>query len=214
MTGDQADMLRRLRAALPARWFPDVAPLLDGLLSGLAKIASGTFDLVQYAKRQARIATATDLWLDLIARDCFGIRLQRRAGETDEPFRARIRRELLRPRATRAALVAQVRDLTGFAPWVFEPSRPADTGAWNGPAGYGVAGGWGSLGLPFQVLIVARRPLGGGIADLPGYGAGGYAVAGAYGSLDMLGGITDADILATIAAVMPAAGTAWTRITA
>lgn len=215
MIGDEADMLARLRAALPARWFPDVAPLLDGVLSGLAQAAASGYGLVQYARQQARIATATDLWLDLIAADCFGPRLQRRAAEADAPFRARIQRELLRPRATRAALIAQVQDLTGAAPWVFEPSRPADTGVWGGWCGYGVAGGWGSLALPFQVFVVARRPLDGGIALLPGYDqGGGYGVAGAYASLAMLGGVTDADILATIAAVIPAAATAWTRITA
>ena len=207
-------MLSRLRAALPARWFPDAAPLLDGLLSGLGQVAASTYDLIQYARKQARIATASDLWLDLIARDCFGVRVQRRRGEADEPFRSRIERELLRPRATRTSLVAQVRDLTGFAPWIFEPSRPADTGAWGGPAGYGSAGGWGSLGLPFQLFVVARRPSGGGIASVPGYGAGGYRVVGSYASLEMLGGVTDAEIAATIAGVLPTAATAWTRITA
>ncbi len=212
-------MLSRLRAALPARWFPDVAPLLDGLLSGLAQAAATSYSLVQYARQQARITTATGLWLDLIATDCFGIRLQRRAGEADTPFRARIQLELLRPRATRAALSQQLLDLTGTAPWIFEPSRPADTGAWGGGsgglgvAGYGVAGGWGSLALPFQVFVVATRPPGAGIALVPGYGGGGYGVAGEYGSLTMLSGVTDADIAATIAAVMPAATVAWTRIT-
>jgi hypothetical protein len=214
MRGDQTDMLSRLRAALPARWFPDVAPVLDGLLSGLAQAQASTFGLIAYARGQTRIATATDLWLDLIAQDCFGVRVQRRAAEADGPFRARIQRELLRPRATRAALAAQLLDLTGSTPWIFEPSRPADTGAWGGPAGYGVAGGWGNLAMPFQCLVVARRPLTGGIPLLPGYGSGGYRVAGAYASLAALAGVTDADIDATIAAVMPACGIAWTRITA
>lgn len=214
MLGDPTDMLSRLRAALPARWFPDVAPLLDGLLSGLAQAGAATYGLVQYAHTQARIATATNLWLDLVAADFFGIRLQRRAGEADGPFRVRIQRELLRPRATRPALVAQLHDLTGRAPWIFEPSRPADTGVWGGWAGYGVAGGWGSLSLPFQLFVVARRPAGSGIPLVPGYGAGGYGVAGEYVALNMLSGVTDADIFATITAVMPAAATAWTRIAA
>ena len=214
MQGDAPDMVARLRAALPARWFPDSAPVLKGLLSGLAQSATAIFTLVAYARTQARIATATDLWLDLIAEDCFGPRLRRRGGEIDVIFRPRIQRELLRPRATRAALAAQVTDLTGLAPAVFEPARPADTGGYGVRAGYGNAGGWGSLSLPFQCFVVVHRPAGGGIPLIPGYGfVGGYGAACAYASADMLTGITDADIYATVAAVMPAAVTAWTRIT-
>ena len=38
MTGDAADMAARLRAALPARWFGDVAPVLDAVLAGIGAI--------------------------------------------------------------------------------------------------------------------------------------------------------------------------------
>ena len=80
MTGDQQDMLARLRAVLPTRWFPDSAPVLDGLLSGLASGWSWVYQQLQYVKAQTRIATATDIWLDIIADDYFGSSLARRTG--------------------------------------------------------------------------------------------------------------------------------------
>ena len=75
MTGDQQDMMARLRTVLPTRWFPDSAPVLDGLLSGLASGWSWAYQQLQYVKAQTRIATATDVWLDIIANDYFGNRL-------------------------------------------------------------------------------------------------------------------------------------------
>jgi hypothetical protein len=75
MTGDQQDMLSRLRTVLPMRWFPDDAPILTGLLSGLASAWSWAHDLLQCVTAQTRIATATDIWLDIIAQDYFGNQL-------------------------------------------------------------------------------------------------------------------------------------------
>ena len=85
MTGDQQDMIARLRAVLPTRWFPDSAPVLDGLLSGLASGWSWAYQQLLYVKAQTRIATATDVWLDIIANDYFGGRLARRADKATEP---------------------------------------------------------------------------------------------------------------------------------
>jgi hypothetical protein len=216
MTGDASDMVRRLKAVLPARWFPDSAPLLEGLLTGLADAWAWLYSLLQYARQQTRIATATDGFLDLIAQDCFGGRLVRASGQTDAAFRAIIQREMLRERGTRAAVVSVLTDLTGRAPVVFEPARPADTGGWGLALGYGAGGGWGNLGLPFQCFVTAFRPGGAGIPTVAGWGAGagGYG-AGAveYASLSMLqGAVTDSDINAAIAGVMPVAAIAWTRI--
>jgi hypothetical protein len=216
MTGDASDMVRRLKAVLPARWFPDSAPLLEGLLAGLADAWAWAYSLLQYARQQTRIATATDGFLDLIAQDCFGSRLVRASGQTDEAFRAIIQREILRQRGTRAAVTSVLTDLTGRAPVVFEPARPADTGGWGLALGYGASGGWGNLGLPFQCFVTAFRPGGAGIPTVAGWGtgAGGYG-AGAveYASLSMLqGAVTDSDINAAIAGVMPVAAIAWTRI--
>ena len=216
-TGAPADMLGRLKAVLPTRWFADETPVLDAVLSGFAASASALYAFLAGVRLQARVATASGAFLDMIAADFFGTRLQRRFGQGDNPWRTRILAEMRRDRATRAALVSVLTDVTGRAPAVFEPARPADTGAWNQVNGYGVAGGWGSLLLPYQVFVTAYRPVGVGIATVAGWGsgAGGYG-AGAieYAGAAMLAGqVTDADIAAAAAGVMPAASIAWLRIT-
>ncbi len=217
MTGDQKDMLRRIRATLPARWFADVDPILDGVLSGLANGWAWLYDLLSTVAKQTRIASASGIWLDLIALDYFGQRLSRRAAQSDSAFRTRIGQELLRERATRGALVGVLQDLTGRSPVVFEPSRPADTAAWGVGAGYGVAGAWGNLNLPFQCFVTAFRPHGSGISQVAGWvtPGGGYG-AGAveYASLALVQGqVTDTDINAAVARVLPVAALAWMRIT-
>jgi hypothetical protein len=75
MTGDQTDILGRIKALLPFRWFPDTTPVLDALLSGIAWSLALIYSLIQYAKNQTRIATASDGFLDLISYDFFGINL-------------------------------------------------------------------------------------------------------------------------------------------
>jgi hypothetical protein len=214
------DMASRLRAVLPATWFPDDAPVLDGVLAGLGAAWTAILNQLAYVRAQTRIATATDLWLDVIAADCFAARIKRRARQGDTPFRSVIQRELLRERGTRGALIAAVTDLTGRAPTVFEPGRPADTGAWSvsagGGLGWGVAGGWGSLTLPTQSFVTAYRPRGTGISQVAGWGepAAGYGLgAGVYATLDQAQGqVTDADIFAAIAYALPTNAIAWTRI--
>src|SRR5690348_16941119 len=98
MIGDQQDMLARLRAVLPTRWFPDQAPVLDSISGGLASCWSWVYSLLQYVKAQTRIASASDIWLDIIALDFFGTRLVRRHGQSDAAFRSRIQREFFRER--------------------------------------------------------------------------------------------------------------------
>jgi hypothetical protein len=110
MIGDQQDVLSRLRATLPTRWFPDDAPILTGLLSGLASAWSWVYDLLHYVKAQTRIETATDVWLDIIAQDYFGSRVTRRTGQGDGEFRNRVRRELFRERGTREAIISVLQD--------------------------------------------------------------------------------------------------------
>jgi hypothetical protein len=209
-------MLARLASLLPLRWFPDATPVLSALLGGLAEGWAWLYAMLQYVKLQTRIATATDSFLDLVAQDCFGGALPRRPGESDDSFRARIRADLLRERATRPALSAVLRDLTGRVPMIFEPARPADTGAYGIALGYGVAGGWGNLALPYQSFITAFRPLGAGVPLVAGWGsgAGGWG-AGAieYVSRPMVEAqVADADINAAIARSIPVATIAWTRI--
>ncbi len=216
MVGDKQDMLARMKAVLPARWHGEGGERVDAVLAGLAEGWAWLHDMLATVRAQARVATASGTALDLIAGDFFGPRLRRRRAQGDAAFRAAILRELLRPRATRPALVAALRDLTGRAPAVFEPRRPADTGAWGLACGWGVAGGWGSLSIPYQCFVTARRPQGSGIGRLSGWGGGGGgwgAGSLAWASLSMIEGqVTDADIHDAVAAVLPAATTAWVRI--
>lgn len=220
MTGDQNDMLGRLQAVLPSRWFPDAAPVLAGLLSGLAQSASWLYGLIGYARAQTRIATAAGDWLDLVAQDFFGARLVRGLGEADAALRTRIDAEMFRPRATRAALLQQIQQVTGSPGWVFEPRRPADTGSWGTALAYGGvagggAGGWGNLGLPFQCFVVAHRPHQGGVPSVAAYGGGpgGYGLGALmYAPAAVTGTQADLAIMAAIADVMPTCGVAWSQI--
>jgi hypothetical protein len=204
-------MARRVRALLPQGWFADDAPVLAGLLTGIGAAWSYVYALIQFVISQARIRSATSSFLDLISVDYFGSVLPRFGGEDDTLYRARIGNELLRPRGTRAALSVALRQLTGRSPTIFEPALTSDTGGYGlGGVGYGVAGGWGNLALPFQFFVTAYRPRGSGIALLAGYGSGGIPV---YGDLSMEPAqILDADIIDAVPRLTPVATIAWMRI--
>jgi hypothetical protein len=226
VTGDENDMQARLLAALPNGWFADDAPILTGLLGGLANAWAWLYSVLAYVRLQTRIATATDGWLDLIARDYGGPTWARQTGETDAAFSARIMRNLQALRGTRSALIATITDLTGRRPKVFEPAYPPDTGGLNASGlGWNTIGGWGNLTLPFQCFVTAYRPAGGGIANSSGWGsltaanATNFALGGwntgalQYGDASLIEGqITDAQILATVANCMPVATIAWTTL--
>ena len=223
MTGDQSDFLNRLRAVLPACWFPDTTPTLDTLLGGLGSAWVLIYSILQYVTSQARITSATDIWVDLIAWDFFGWRLKRRPSESDDALRGRIMLEMFRERATRFAVESALRDLTGRAPIIFEPARTSDTGGYTsrdgqgGGIAYNATGGWGNLGLPFQCFVTAYRPPGTGIGLVAGWGcfAGGYGAGSVeYASLDMIvAQVTDTDIYSAVTGVLPAATIGWTQIT-
>ena len=214
-TGDPSDFLSRLKSLLPANWFKGSTPILDGTLSGIASALSAVYSLAAYARLQTRIATATDGFLDLIAFDFFGYTLPRAGNETDANYRKRIQAQLLVERGTRRGLIQALTLLTGRAPVVFEPARPADTGAYNtNTMGYNVAGGYGSLALPFQSFVTAYRPQSEGIPNVGGYGnpQSGYGVGGAYVNPAEATGVTDASIYQLIDAVKPLNAIVWTRI--
>lgn len=222
MTGDQADIVRRVRGTLPIGWFADQSPLLDGLLAGIASAWSWIYDWVYYVEQQARIATAVDVWLDLIGCDYFGSGLVRRPREVDSHYGARIRNNLIRQRGTRRDVISVLTDLTGRSPAVFEPAWCFDTGGYgidqasSGGLSYNVVGGWGSLALPFQCFITAYRPFTGGIAFVAGWccAAGGYGGGLIqYANLAFLEGqISDADIYNAISMTLPVSTIGWTRI--
>ncbi|MDR3736026.1 MAG: hypothetical protein P4L10_10885 [Acidobacteriaceae bacterium] len=234
MIGDQLDMVGRLRALLPQGWFPteetnsgtsSTAPVLYSLLSGLGNGLAWGYSFIAFASAQILIATSTDIWLDLHAFDFLGTSLLRRLQESDSSFLVRVQDALFPAANTRAALIARLTQLTGRKPIVFEPTNPADTGAYGyGGLGYGVAGGYGSLLLPFQAFVTAFRPVGQGVPLLAGYSGNlstpvyaplGYGVGlGSYVDIaTAFDGVTDADIYATVAAVEPAGSIVWTNIT-
>jgi hypothetical protein len=222
MTGDQNDMVTRLKAVLPTGWFPDETPVLDALMAGLGNAWAWVYSLLTYAQQQARIATATDGWLDLIARDFGGLSWARETGEGDAGFRTRILFNLQRLRGTRAALINNLTELTGRVPQIFEPANASDTGGLNSIAlAWNASGGWGNLLLPYQCFVLAYRPTGGGIANVGGWGTAGanFALGGwnagalAWGDSSLVtGAVTDAQILAAVADSMPAATIAWTAL--
>lgn len=214
-TGDTQDMARRIKAVLPAGWFPDPAPTLWALLNGFGAGLAAIYSQISFAKIQTRLATATGVFLDMAALDYLGGRLVRRPGESDVSFSARLRQEILRPRATRQAVAQVLTDLTGRAPVVFEPARPTDTGGYGIAMGYGVAGDYGNINLPAQSFVVAYRGSISGFASVSGYGApaGGYGVgAMEYVNGSGAGQITDANIYAAVQSVMPAGSIAWVQI--
>ncbi|HEX3350119.1 MAG TPA: hypothetical protein VHS58_18675 [Acetobacteraceae bacterium] len=196
--GSTQDVLARLKAVLPLRWFPDATPVLDGLLTGLASAGAALYGMLNYVQKQARIATVTDSFVDLAVQDYCGQRLFRRSGESDSAVRARLSREVVRLRATRGAMAAALTDLTGRTPTIVEPARAADTGGYGVACGYGAAGAWGSAAMPFQCFVTAYRPIAG--AQLP------------PGAPPIEGSVGDAEILAAVAAVTPAGAIAWTAL--
>ena len=212
MIGDTPDFIGRLKASLPTRWFPDTTPVLDAVLAGLATAWTSIYALLAMVRLQSRLSTAMTSFLDGASADFFAARLPRRVGEQDESYRTRILQRLRHEHATRAALDAVLVDLTGHSPRLFEPSRIADTGAYaTGSLGYNTAGAWGSFALPFQVFVTARRPQTVGIATIAGYGTGGPL---ARASLSQTSGqVSDMEIYAAIAGVLPTASIGWTSIT-
>lgn len=178
-----AAILTRLRSLLPP-WFLDDDDVLDGVLSGVSANLSHVTNFIDYSKLQTRVATATGGFLDLAAFDFFASRIQRRAGEIDPAFSARIRREVLRPRVTRDALVAAITDLTGAEPGITELWNPGDCGAYDvGTSSYaapellpemigGYDSGLGGYDTGAVAYVLPRRTFG----AAPG--------AGCYGSLD------------------------------
>ena len=216
MIGDTDDMAGRIRSLIPVQWFADDAPNLQALLKGLGRAWSGLFKLLNRVKEQARINTASGVFLDLASKDYLGTSLPRRTGEVDELYRARILASVLQPRATRQALVSALSLLTGKAPVIFEPFNTSDTGGYNVNLGYNILGGYGCLTLPFQFFVTAYNPLSISAIDDGGYGCGpgGYNTSPMfYASLNEFSGfISDSDIYAGITSVVPTASVAWTKI--
>lgn len=210
--GDSNDVLTRLRLLMPP-WFPQQgsAPVIDGVLTGVAAGFSFIYSLIAFARLQMRLATAQGGWLDLFAWDYLGGRYVRKIAELDAIWQSRISREILRERNTRNGLKQVLLDLTGMTPAVFEPSAGMDTGGYGVPGllAYGVNGAYGSMLTPWQGFVGAFRPSQSGIPNVGGYGSpsGGYGQPSQarYNTLSQIvGAVTDADIIAAVDAVRPA----------
>lgn len=189
-TGDQSDILARLNAVLPP-WFNAVtpAPIVTGTLASFAYSGSTIYSQNAYIELQTRITTATDTNLDLIANDFFGPNnFNRGAGEGDTSYRNRILVSILQERATRRGMVNILTQLTGRAPLIFEPSRPADCGGYGiAGCGYGVAGGWSSPTYSYtayQCFITVYSPVVSSVAYVAGWNVpeGAWSISGTRSS--------------------------------
>lgn len=235
-TGDASDVFSRLKGALPQRWFgstSDSMPVVDSILAGISTGLAFIYSLYIYAKAQTRIKTSSDGFLDLIAYDFFGSSIQRKANQSDASFLAVIQANLFAEKATRKGLSNILTTLTGRAPNIFEPNRPADVAIMGVPT----AGGqnymgiqssmyvgparMGSLAVPFTAMVIVYRPAatggsaGGAFADAPSWSALNTPLAQSYtNSLGYLNsGATDADIYQAIDQAKPAGTIIWTAIT-
>lgn len=225
MAIDPATFAIRLRALLPKGWFSDDAPILGAILASFAVPWAWLSETLDYVKSQARLETATDIWLDLAARDYLGLSCVRLTNESDDTYRARIKSNLLAGAVTKQSVVQGINRIAGLTAHVFEPANISDTGAYgalNGTAAssgnglaYGTKGGWGNLALPYQVFITIETspepgepaPTGYGIAG-GGYSAGSFA----YNTLATLpGSSTDDDARRVVRKLLPTCCTAWLR---
>lgn len=218
--GDQNDISGKLRSLIPGGWFSFLAPIRDIVLYGLASSLNFIYNLLQVVSLQTRIATSQGWFLDLTAWDFFGVRFLRRTNETDASFLPRLQAELVRSRNTRASLIQALFDLTGIKPQIFDPASPDDCGA-IGIGTIAIAGGSfagagciGSTNLALQVFVIAHRPPGQGVPNIPGIG---YAGLG-DGSLQIIDNaslqstVPDSEIYATVANTLATGITGWTQI--
>jgi hypothetical protein len=210
------DMPGRIRGLLPPSWFPPGAtPVLDALLAGLGSPITFAYNLYSFVTAQARLSTSVGAFLDLFALDFFGANLPRRAGETDDSYLPRIQSELQRDRVTRAGIAKALTDLTGSAPTLIEPWNTGDCASVGVSFGAGIGFPVGSLSLPNQVFVTVHTPGYSGVPNVAGIGTGGGGVG--VGALTPIGstrsgGVSNAEIYATIVRNTAAGVRAWTRI--
>lgn len=126
-------------------WLGDMAKEKGGALWLYAKVVTAACDDaiadIDALKKQIYLKSATGDYLDKWGYDL--VKLKRKYKENDESFRARILLEMFREYATRPALIALIKDVTGFAPIeIFEPIR--DT-AYFGAGIFAVPAGMGDL---------------------------------------------------------------------
>ena len=215
MTATLPDFVQRLQAALPARWFGDDHPNLDGLLNGAATAWLSVLQQICALHQQTRLQTASAPMLDMAAWDFYGANLLRNPGESDASFSFRLRARVFQPMVTRYAVQQAVEIVTGNEAEVLEIGRPADCGGYRLSAGYTAGGHYGSLtAQPYQAFITAYRPVPKSTTGMGGYRAGalGYSDSGAYADLNTRLSAVDSAIYSAVEKTRPAGSAMWVRI--
>lgn len=215
-TGDTSDILSRLQSYMPRGWFGDwsEAPIITGLLTGIASVFNTVYLLVMFFSAQTRLDTSTGGWIDIWASDFLGTSLPQEANESDASYIARIKLVIFAAKGTRPAMETALTNLTGRAPIIFEPSRPLDSGCMGlntGVASFCGVSRMGSIAAPFSALITVYRPLvsggsaGAAYSNAPAWSAMAAPLSHGYtGSLaDETTAATDDDIYNVINAVRP-----------
>lgn len=216
-TGDQSDLLSRLQALVPNGWFQTgLVPIRDAILTGFANAFAFLYSAIAYVRLQARVSTATDGFLDLIALDFFGPSGLPRNGLSDMNYRAEIEANLFRQRGTRASIILIVQQLLGTTPVIIEPARAADLGAYDTPGTFyydSPLGIWGSYEMPLGCFVIVQVPNGHLVPFVAGYGnpVGALSTGSQieYIGKSTVNGLTAATIYAAIASVRPVCGEIW-----
>jgi hypothetical protein len=109
----QGQFVQRIIQSLPATWWASAALVPGGvtyvvLLAMAAALYFHKNNQLDYVVLQTRILTATGLNLENISNDFFGPNLPRIPGESDASYANRIIQQIEAPKATIAAIQAQV----------------------------------------------------------------------------------------------------------
>jgi hypothetical protein len=146
---DQNDFTQRLLQLFPLPWTSDSARRPGGylyaLFYALAQPFATLYALLAYVLLQTRIATATDINLDLISQDFFGSELPRLALESDTSYRARILNTLLNGGMTRPGMALTLSNL-GLDYDIVEDGNDGDIFALNTNNGLNLTGALGAAG--------------------------------------------------------------------
>ena len=149
---NQTTLAQRLTSLLPQSWFSSAAlttnagvnnnGIVGSIMQGVGAVLALIYNQLQYAKLQSRLATASDVQVDLASIDFFAYGWPRYYGETDRAFATRIIQRLLWPQPTLIGIADAVNSwLYGLQ---FLPKMPplgADT--------YGATDTSGSLDAPY-----------------------------------------------------------------
>lgn len=217
--GTQQDFAQRLAGLLPAGWYPAAQvgdgtnPVLDATLLAAGGALAQLWTLLTYVQTQTRLGTATEANLDVIARDFLGSEIVRKASESDDEFRGRIRQAIFAPRVTREALSQNIEALTGTKPTIVIPSSANDTGAWDTPHTAWDVGLWGSEDMPRDVFVTVTLPPGGGVPNVMGWDVGAWDTPETAWTDDSMAvvGISEQDVYDVINRTRPVNVRVWVR---